>query len=1199
MKVEILWYFLYNTVMIEIDFYIRNFKYFLIVLIFNLFLSDHYLYSQSYHVRNYLEDDGLANSIVYSITQDHSGCMWFTTRTGISVYDGIRWKTYFNSHGLPIAIYSKIKCDRKGTIWALSNSSNLVTYFKGDKWSLLPKPIFLHPEEKISAFEVAVINNQTFVALGTITSGLYVWTNTENKWKNINSQNGLTNSSINDIAVYSQGFFIATDGGLSVFQPDNDNDNIDNAINEGLDLPSPEVIGIAIEIKNHTSLSPSSKENHILWLLGKEWVGYLENGISRVVASSIAIPRNDFDVFLQPDNQGGIFYGNRYGIFFIDKNNGLIRTFGEKQGLITGGATDAYIDREDNIWISTLRGVSKIVSMRFANYRQLHGLLSDETTAVWEIEPGSMVFGHNDGITFYKNNQFFPMVLSRNNINNNLYSRVMDIRGDPGGNIWVAASDLGVAKIDKYKNIRWYSTKEGLTGMVSSVLIDKSDKIWAGTNKGVFILQGSTFIKTGTEIDRNPIHTRRLFLGSDDSIYVATLSDGVYLLNLRKNECVHFFHAKSRDANSIFAMLIDRRGKTWIGSRGGLYVLENDTPLKFNKDGFQINRPVYFIIEDNKNHLWFGTDNGVVKWDGQVGKEYTVNQGLAGRETNRAAGFVDSQGRVWIGLDRGLSCYREEFEKKNVPPPIVELLSLNVSERQMSLKKVNQLKYNMNNLLFHYRAVSFIDEDFIRFQTKLEGFDKDWSSERVLNEGQVRYTNLSPGRYKFYLKAKNAEGVWSEVISSADIIIQSPFWNEWWLYILLLLILGVGFYSIQDYFSKKRYASLLEKQVQKKTEELREYHQHLEEMVEKRTAELTNANIQLKKEISERMEAEKVLQEQRNQLKTIFAVSPDFLVLMDRNFVYQAVNPAFCQFMGKKEDELIGKTDFEVFPRDKAEIYRQSDIEVMESGKLHILERHVTSADGKKKWLQVAKAPILDPTGKFIGILVSVRDITKLKKMEAQIKASLREKEVLLKEIHHRVKNNLQTIVSLLNLQAGYSKDKQVLEVFKNSQERVRAMALIHEKLYESRDLSQIDFQEYIHSLVAHLFESYSLRPDIVQLKMKIENVALDIDTAIPLGLLINELVSNSLKHAFPQNRKGELRVHLSQSEDEEYDYTLIIEDNGVGFSGGTDFQDSKTLGMVLISSLVKKLKGIMDIGRKNGTRFTIKFKQLKYKKWI
>gem|GEM_PF-632861 len=1185
--------------MIEIDFYIRNFKYFLIVLIFNLFLSDHYLYSQSYHVRNYLEDDGLANSIVYSITQDHSGCMWFTTRTGISVYDGIRWKTYFNSHGLPIAIYSKIKCDRKGTIWALSNSSNLVTYFKGDKWSLLPKPIFLHPEEKISAFEVAVINNQTFVALGTITSGLYVWTNTENKWKNINSQNGLTNSSINDIAVYSQGFFIATDGGLSVFQPDNDNDNIDNAINEGLDLPSPEVIGIAIEIKNHTSLSPSSKENHILWLLGKEWVGYLENGISRVVASSIAIPRNDFDVFLQPDNQGGIFYGNRYGIFFIDKNNGLIRTFGEKQGLITGGATDAYIDREDNIWISTLRGVSKIVSMRFANYRQLHGLLSDETTAVWEIEPGSMVFGHNDGITFYKNNQFFPMVLSRNNINNNLYSRVMDIRGDPGGNIWVAASDLGVAKIDKYKNIRWYSTKEGLTGMVSSVLIDKSDKIWAGTNKGVFILQGSTFIKTGTEIDRNPIHTRRLFLGSDDSIYVATLSDGVYLLNLRKNECVHFFHAKSRDANSIFAMLIDRRGKTWIGSRGGLYVLENDTPLKFNKDGFQINRPVYFIIEDNKNHLWFGTDNGVVKWDGQVGKEYTVNQGLAGRETNRAAGFVDSQGRVWIGLDRGLSCYREEFEKKNVPPPIVELLSLNVSERQMSLKKVNQLKYNMNNLLFHYRAVSFIDEDFIRFQTKLEGFDKDWSSERVLNEGQVRYTNLSPGRYKFYLKAKNAEGVWSEVISSADIIIQSPFWNEWWLYILLLLILGVGFYSIQDYFSKKRYASLLEKQVQKKTEELREYHQHLEEMVEKRTAELTNANIQLKKEISERMEAEKVLQEQRNQLKTIFAVSPDFLVLMDRNFVYQAVNPAFCQFMGKKEDELIGKTDFEVFPRDKAEIYRQSDIEVMESGKLHILERHVTSADGKKKWLQVAKAPILDPTGKFIGILVSVRDITKLKKMEAQIKASLREKEVLLKEIHHRVKNNLQTIVSLLNLQAGYSKDKQVLEVFKNSQERVRAMALIHEKLYESRDLSQIDFQEYIHSLVAHLFESYSLRPDIVQLKMKIENVALDIDTAIPLGLLINELVSNSLKHAFPQNRKGELRVHLSQSEDEEYDYTLIIEDNGVGFSGGTDFQDSKTLGMVLISSLVKKLKGIMDIGRKNGTRFTIKFKQLKYKKWI
>ncbi len=1181
--------------MIEIDFYIRNFKYFLMFLIVNLFLSNHSLYSQSYHVRNYLEDDGLANSIVYGITQDHSGCMWFTTRNGISVYDGIRWKTYYNSHGLPIAIYSKIKCDRKGTIWALSNSSNLVTYFKGDKWSLLPKPIFLHPEEKISSFEVAEINNQTSVALGTITSGLYVWTNTENKWKNINSQNGLRDSSINDIAAYNQGFYIASDSGLSVLMPDND--KIDNTINDLLDLPSPEVIGIAVEKKNDSS--PTSRENNTIWLLGKEWIGYLENGIFRVVSNSIVIPRNDFDVFLQPDNQHGLFYGNRYGIFFIDKDSGGVRTFGEEQGLVTGGATDAYIDREKNIWFSTLRGVSKIISMRFANYRQLHGLLSDETTAVWEIEPGHMVFGHNDGITFFKNNQFRPMVLSRNDIKNNLYSRVMDIRGDQEGNIWVAASDLGVAKIDKNKNIRWYSTKEGLTGMVNSVLIDKSEKIWAGTNNGVFILQGNTFIKTGTEIDRNPIHTRRLFLGSDDSIYVATLSDGVYLLNLKKNECIHFFHAEDRNANSIYAMLIDRRGKIWIGSRGGLYVLESDTPLKFNKEGFQINRPVYFIIEDDKNHLWFGTDNGVVKWDGQAWKEYTVDQGLAGRETNRAAGFIDSQGRVWIGMDRGLSCYREEFEKKDVPPPTVELLFLNVSGKQMPLKKVNQLKYNMNNLVFHFRAISFIDEDAICFQTKLEGFDHEWSSERVLNEGQVRYTNLSPRRYKFYLRAKNAEGVWSAVISSADIIIQSPFWSKWWLYILLLLILGFGFYSIQDYFSKKRYASLLESQVHEKTEELRIYHQHLEEMVEKRTSELKNANIQLKKEINERMEAEKVLQEQRNQLKTIFAVTPDLLVLLDRDFVYQAVNPAFCQFMGKQEEELIGKTDFEVFPRDKAEIYRQSDIEVMESGKLHILERQAFSADGKEKWLQVAKAPILDPTGKSTGILVSVRDITELKKMEEQIKASLREKEVLLREIHHRVKNNLQTIVSLLSLQSGYSKDKQVLEVFKNSQERVRAMALIHEKLYESRDLSQIDFQEYIHSLVAHLFESYSLRSDLVQLKMQIEDVTLDIDTAIPLGLLISELVSNSVKHAFPHHRKGELRINLSESEDEEYDYTLIIEDNGVGFSGGPDFQDSKTLGMVLISSLVKKLKGIMALDRKNGTRFTIKFKKLKYKKRI
>lgn len=228
-------------------------------------------------------------------------------------------------------------------------------------------------------------------------------------------------------------------------------------------------------------------------------------------------------------------------------------------------------------------------------------------------------------------------------------------------------------------------------------------------------------------------------------------------------------------------------------------------------------------------------------------------------------------------------------------------------------------------------------------------------------------------------------------------------------------------------------------------------------------------------------------------------------------------------------------------------------------------------------------------------------EIAERKRMEEQVKTALEEKEVLLREIHHRVKNNLQTTSSLLSLQSGYIEDQQALDILQSSQQRIRTMALIHEKLYQSRDLSRIEFREYVQSLVTYLFELYSLQSEQVQLNMQIEDVVLDIDTSIPAGLIINELVSNSLKYAFPDFRKGELRIILEKSKEEErdYDYTLIVGDNGIGLPRDLDFRESGTLGMVLVNSLVKQLNGVIDLDTQGGTTYTIKFQKLEYEKRI
>jgi two-component system, sensor histidine kinase LadS len=202
--------------------------------------------------------------------------------------------------------------------------------------------------------------------------------------------------------------------------------------------------------------------------------------------------------------------------------------------------------------------------------------------------------------------------------------------------------------------------------------------------------------------------------------------------------------------------------------------------------------------------------------------------------------------------------------------------------------------------------------------------------------------------------------------------------------------------------------------------------------------------------------------------------------------------------------------------------------------------------------------------------------------------------EALLKEVHHRVKNNLQVIASLLHLQSGYSTDTHVLEMFKESQQRVESMGLIHDKLAQSEHLTKVDFAEYIHTLCIHLFASYGVRLDAIQLKIDVEAVTLGVDTAVPCGLILNELVTNALKHAFPDGQRGELRVHLYARETGRL--LLQVSDNGIGFPTDVDFRHTPSLGLQLVCTLTEQLDGTIELESHQGTTVKIAFTELEYK---
>ena len=236
------------------------------------------------------------------------------------------------------------------------------------------------------------------------------------------------------------------------------------------------------------------------------------------------------------------------------------------------------------------------------------------------------------------------------------------------------------------------------------------------------------------------------------------------------------------------------------------------------------------------------------------------------------------------------------------------------------------------------------------------------------------------------------------------------------------------------------------------------------------------------------------------------------------------------------------------------------------------------------KYLSIIIAPFP------MGAIIISQDITKLKRAERQIMASLREKEILLQEIHHRVKNNMQVISSILNLQSRSIKSKKVLEIFKSSQDRVRSMALIHERLYQSKDFAKVDFSRYVQSLTGYLFNSYGIGSEAIRLTMDIKDISLWINSAIPCGLIINELVSNSLKYAFPDRKKGEIKIAMHPLNENEIE--LTVSDNGIGIPKEVDIRHTKSLGLHLVTILAEdQLQGEIKLDRTRGTSFYIRLK--------
>ena len=267
----------------------------------------------------------------------------------------------------------------------------------------------------------------------------------------------------------------------------------------------------------------------------------------------------------------------------------------------------------------------------------------------------------------------------------------------------------------------------------------------------------------------------------------------------------------------------------------------------------------------------------------------------------------------------------------------------------------------------------------------------------------------------------------------------------------------------------------------------------------------------------------------------------------------------------------------------------RSELEALRRGKDQLLDELEMAYQQMEKLLATTDRETRVAYDELRSINASLRrEINERQLVEERLKVSLQDKEVLLKEIHHRVKNNLQVISSLLDLQASHIKDEQARLSINDSRARVLSMALIHEKLYQTEDLAKVDFGEYLRTLATQVFDSYKAGEQTIALHIHADPIYLNMDKAIPCGLILNELVANSLKYAFPSGQSGQIHIELRARGDDEV--VLSVGDNGVGLPPEVDFRKTDSLGMKLIGVLTTQLRGSIELRQGPGTTFEIAF---------
>ena len=827
----------------------------------------------------------------------------------------------------------------------------------------------------------------------------------------------------------------------------------------------------------------------------------------------------------------------------------LITIYTTDQGLPINSVYNIVEDKLGNIWFSTWGGgVSKFDGSTFTTYKKEHGLVSNYIRSITLDNAGNLWFGTSGGgLSRYNGKSFLTYSTQHGLANNN----VLSIAEDKNGNLWFGTFGGGVSMYDG-KSFVTYTMKQGLSNdYILSIAVDVKGNIWLGTwEGGVCMFDGKSFTTYTTQQGLGHNIVTCIIQDENGHIWFATMGGGISEFDGKTFKT--YTKEDGLIDNEVRSIIQDRNANLWIGTRRGISKYNGEFFTNYNEQNGLINEDISGIIEDKKGNLWFGTRGGGVSkfiedTKTKNGQNNFINIDVSkGLPDNQVNGIVeDKKGNIIIGTNNGIGVIPlgdlnkgiEVYNQFNGYP----IQDVNGGTNSGSIycdskgvvwigtgtEKTALVRFEYNKILKNMDQPKVVIE-----KVMIKGNEICWYSLNKDNQSDHEKTVLRQQEIMTYKKALKK--------TERDLLKKQ--------------FSGIEFNQISNFYSLPQELNLPYK---------------LNAISFEYNAIETGRNFMVNYQY--------MLEGQDENWSSITKksdVSFNNLYEGDYTFLLKAQSPWGIWSTPVQYSFIILPPWYRTWW--SIALY----IALFISGMWYIINAKTKTLKLRQKELKIeVKNATLEIRGQKEEL--AVKNIELAKKNE--------EKTDMLKEIHHRVKNNLQVVRSLLKLQSRSIEDQKVVAMFEEAQNRVLSMALLHEKLYRSDDLKHIDVQEHITLLVEDLVKTYAVGKTI-KLDIKIEEVDIGMRTLVPLGLIINEVITNALKYAFNERSEGEIIVLLKHLDGVRYE--LVIGDDGVGLSEKQQ-SESTGIGTKLIKSFTRQLNGSFERLDKPGTVFKLNFEKI------